>query len=68
MTSGIFPSNTLVAGPLIHKPAIGYDPETIPVAAHPHSLFAQDSYEFYPTPLLSPNSASILYIWTASVV
>ena len=52
MTSRIFPSNTLVAGPLIHKPAIGYDPETISVTSHPHSLFAQDPYEFYPTPIL----------------
>lgn len=52
VTSRIFPSNTLVAGLLIHKPAIRYDPEIFPVAFHPHSLFAQDPYEFYPTPIL----------------
>lgn len=51
-TSRIFPSNAPVAGPLIHKPVTGYDPETIPVASHPHSLFAQDPYEFYHTPIL----------------
>lgn len=60
-TSRIFPSNTLVAG---HKPAIGYDPETIPVASHPHSLFAQDPYEFHPTPIL----VQILQVFFTSLI
>jgi len=64
LTSRSFPSNTLVAGPLIHKPAIGYDPEIIPVAFHPHSLFAQDPYEFYPIPIL----VQILQLFFASLI
>jgi len=62
LTTRIIPSNTLATGPLIHKPAIGYDPEIIPVAFHPHSLFAQDPYEFYPTPIL----VQILQLFFAS--
>jgi hypothetical protein len=64
MTSRIFASNTLVAGPLIHKPATGYDPETIPVASHPHSLFAQDPYEFYPILIL----VQILLVFFISLI
>jgi len=64
MTPRIFASNTLVVGPLIHKPAIGYDPETIPVASHSHSLFAQDPYEFYPTPIF----VQILQVFFISLI
>ena len=44
--------------------AIGYDPDRIPVTSHPHSLFAQDPYEFNPTPKL----AQILQVFFTSLI